>query len=97
VLKSRSSVLLTLVPSLDLALVSSLELAVRGVGVLLLVNWLVIYPSKRQELPGRIDPWLRWLPAALRWESEGLATSLLLLLLLLLLLRRLLRLKTAEP
>jgi hypothetical protein len=64
---------------------------------LLVVNWLVSYPSERQELTGCVDPWLSWLPAALRWESEGLATSLLWLLLLLLLLRRLLRLKTAKP
>jgi hypothetical protein len=92
VLKSRSSVLLPLVSSLKLALVSSLELAVGG--VLLLVNWLVIYPSKRQELAGRVDPWLSWLPASLRWKSESLATPLLLLLLLLL--RRLLQLKTTE-
>jgi hypothetical protein len=59
---------------------------------MLMVNWLVIYPSKRQELPGRVDSWLRRLPAALRWKREGLAISLLLLLL-----RRLLRLETAEP
>jgi hypothetical protein len=90
VLKSLSSVLLPLVFSLKLALVSSLELAVGG--VLLLVNWLVIYPSKRQELSGRVDPWLSWLPASLRWKSESLATSLLLLLMMMfrLLLSRLL-------
>jgi hypothetical protein len=77
--------------------VSSLELAVGG--LLLLVDWLVIHPSKRQELPGCLGPWLSWLPAPLRWESESLVAPpplLLTLLLLLLLLRRLLRLKTSE-